>query len=231
MASLNGRIVLVTGASAGIGLATAETLANHGMKVIACARNIHAIEEEEVLVLFKGIADKFGGLDVLVNNAGMGGSGTGLLTGQYHAWQDMLNLNILGLTLCTREAVKLIESSGSKNGHIINLNSVAGHRVPVSPMRQFYSGTKHMVTALTKNLRTTLQPKNIRVTSLSPGLVETEFAQRSYGKEDPEGAAKMYTQIKALDAKDIADAIVYVLSAPAHVNVDELTVTPLQQRY
>ncbi|OQV12730.1 Dehydrogenase/reductase SDR family member 11 [Hypsibius exemplaris] len=251
MTDLKGKVILITGASAGIGLAAAETLAKLGAKVVACARNIEKIQalnttlgkdvepilavkcdmtkEQDVLALFKEVADKHGKLDVLINNAGANSAAATLLEGDLVDWKAMLDLNILGLTLSTREGVKLIESSGSKSGHIINLNSLAGHVVPKAPYGQFYSGTKHMVTALTEGLRKSVQSKNIRVTSLSPGRVETEFLGRALGKGQEAVAAEIYKKVKVLEAQDIADAIVYILTAPAHVNIDELTITPLLQ--
>jgi len=246
MTSLKGKIILVTGASSGIGYATAEALAKQGAKVIGCARNIQKLQdlskqlggdsiyaitadftkEADVVALYKEIAQKFGKLDVLVNNAGIGGSAS-LLEGDYQGWKDMLDLNILGLTLSTREAVKLIEAGGSQSANIINLNSILGHYTPTSPSGQFYAATKTMVGALTEGLRKSAQSKNIRVTSLSPGVVETEFFDKAFG----EGASqKFFTQYKVLEGKDIADAIIYILTAPPHVNIDELTITPLHQK-
>ncbi|OWA53282.1 Dehydrogenase/reductase SDR family member 11 [Hypsibius exemplaris] len=245
MADLTGRVVLVTGASSGIGLAAAEALAQRGLKVIACARNIQKIQdanknlasnpiqavktdmtsEQEVLALFKEINDKYGRLDILINNAGIGGTDT-LLEGNFAGWKAMTDLNVLALTLAAREAVKLIEAGKSQYGHIININSVVGHKVTTGTAGHFYSATKHMVTALTEGLRKSAQPKNIRVTSISPGVVQTDFFERAFGKNVGESIFSAY---KCLEPRDIADAIIYVLGVPAHVNIDELTITPLKQ--
>jgi len=250
MTSLNGKIIVVTGASAGIGFAIAETLAKQGAKVVAVARNVEKIQdlskrlggcaqitaikadmtkEAEVLALFKEVGQKFGKLDVLINNAGMAASEAELTDGgSFKSWKDVLDLNVLALTLATREGVKLIESGGSKSGHVIQLNSILGHgTAPTGAGIQFYAATKHMVTALTEGLRKSVQAKNIRVTSLSPGVVETEITERAHGKE---ASKAFYSQYKVLEPKDIADAVVYILTAPPHVNIDELTITPLQQQ-
>jgi len=248
MTVLKGRVILVTGASAGIGLAIAEALSKQGAQVIACARNIERVQElnrklghpqiyavktdlskeNEVLALFKDISQKFNKLDVLINNAGMVGANTGLVDGEYQAWKNIVDLNVLGLTLATREAVKLIESSGSQHGHIVNINSVLGHgSAPNTAGIQFYAASKHMVSALTEGLRKSVQDRGIRVTSLSPGVVETEIMERSMGKE---AAQSFYQNNKILSSKDIADGIIYLLSAPGHVNIDELTISPLGQK-
>ncbi|OQV16808.1 Dehydrogenase/reductase SDR family member 11 [Hypsibius exemplaris] len=248
MTSLQGRVILVTGASAGIGFATARLLAERGATVIGCARNIQTLQElgeksakgrgqlfpmkadlskeEDIVQLFKEIGKKFGKLDVLINNAGMAGKAT-LLEGDSQDYRNIFDLNVLGLTLATREAVKLMEAGGS--GHIINLNSILGHAVPNGPTLHFYTGTKHMITALTEALRKTVQSKNIKVTSLSPGIVATEITQRAFGLTPAEAFASTATPYKVLDSEDVAEAIVYILSVPAHVNIDELTLTPQGQ--
>lgn len=228
-----------------MGLATAELLVGHGVQVIGCARNIktlqdlaakvgndkiHAItcdlsKENEVLTMFKEIREKFGKLDVVINNAGMAKTDS-LLDGNYQGWKDMLDLNILAVTLCTREAVKIMEDNKPVTGHVVNINSYIGHHMVLDPASQFYSATKFMITALTNALRKDCQPKNIRVTSLSPGLTETEFATRSRG----ESGAAAYQSFKCLEAKDVAEAVVYILSSPPHVNVDELTMTAFNQK-
>ncbi|OQV18804.1 putative Dehydrogenase/reductase SDR family member 11 [Hypsibius exemplaris] len=160
-----GKHALVTGASAGIGYAIVEGLLQAGVHVVACARNpatLHALKETLK-------ADS----DILVNNAGIGYFGE-VGSGSIAEWREMLNLNILSTTICTKETLRLLEKDGITTGHVININSIAGHRSIEG--FNFYSGTKHMLTALTKALHVELANKKskIRVTSLSPGLVSLE---------------------------------------------------------
>ncbi|OQV13900.1 Dehydrogenase/reductase SDR family member 11 [Hypsibius exemplaris] len=245
-----GKSVLITGASSGIGLATAEALAKFGLKVIGCARNVQTLvqlnarlgdnqidaiscdltNEEEVCRMLSEIKQKYGTLNALINSAGMALKEP-LASGTQQGWKRMLDLNIVALSVCTREALKLMEPGkiAGDGGHVININSYIGHHVHKNPSVQFYSATKHMVTALTDALRKDCQAKNIRVTSLSPGVVETEFADRAFGSDPTEVALSYYTQYKCLQAKDVAGAIVYILSVPPYVNIDELTMTPHQQ--
>jgi NADP-dependent 3-hydroxy acid dehydrogenase YdfG len=247
-----GRTALVTGASSGIGLFTAEELAKLGVKVIGCARNIDKItelnsklpkgsaavraikcdvtKEEDIVRMFQDIEKNEKVVDILINNAGMAKPDT-LITGKTDQWRDMIDVNVLGLSICAREALRLMESNHVDDGHIINLNSMAGHRIPPLPGTHFYSATKHMVTALTEALYMELRAKKskVRVTSLSPGVVHTEFAERWLGEQVTE--IQSTRQFKPLVAKDITDAIVYVLGAPAHVNVKELIIAPTEQTF
>ncbi|XP_063348458.1 dehydrogenase/reductase SDR family member 11-like isoform X1 [Pelmatolapia mariae] len=236
-----GRVALVTGASVGIGAAIAVELVRLGMKVVGCARDVGKIQklaaecqsaghpgvlvpfkcdlskEEEILAMFAAIKEQHKGVDVCINNAGLAHPEP-LLSGKTSGWKNMMDVNILGLSICTREAYQSMKERNVDDGHIINLNSMSGHRVLPSATTHFYTATKFAVTALTEGLRQELRAEktHIRATSISPGLVETEFGQRLF-KDDPDKAAGLYSEYKPLEAKDVASSVVYVLSAPPHV--------------
>ncbi|KAL5020467.1 hypothetical protein ScPMuIL_003359 [Solemya velum] len=171
--------------------------------------------EDEVLAMFAKIRKEQCRFDVCVISAGTS-HGEPLLSGTTEKWRDMLNTNVIGLCICTREALKLMRDSGVDNGHIILLNSIAGHMA--RPRSQFYSATKYAVTALTEGFSRELRElkSGIRITGVSPGLVETGFAHRAYGKERGEA---IYRSEKSLIADDIADSLIYALEAPDHVQV------------
>ncbi|KAL5019967.1 hypothetical protein ScPMuIL_002859 [Solemya velum] len=244
-----GRTALVTGASSGIGYAVAKRFVEYGMNVFGCSRNVQNIEElsktvgsgsgslnaikcdvsneDEVLAMFAKIRKEHGRLDVCVNSAGIS-HGEPLLSGTTEKWREMLNINVIGLCICTREAVKLMRESGVDNGHIVLLNSQAGHMIHPRPSGHFYSASKYAVTALTEGFRRELRElkSGIRITGVSPGLVETGFAHRAYGQESGEA---MYRSIKCLTADDIADSVIYALEAPDHVQVHDILVRPTEQ--
>ncbi|KAF5903155.1 dehydrogenase/reductase SDR family member 11, partial [Clarias magur] len=248
-----GRVALVTGASIGIGAAIARTLVHQGMKVVGCARNVDKIEklaaecqsagyngtlipykcdvtnEEEILSMFSAIKTLLQGVDVCINNAGLAHSEP-LLSGHTEGWKNMLDVNILALAICTREAYQSMRERNVDDGHIININSMSGHRVVQGGDTHFYSATKYAVTALTEGLRQELREAktHIRATCISPGLVETEFAFKLH-KNDPEKAAAVYESIKCLKAEDIANAVTYVLSAPPHVQIGDVQLRPVEQ--
>ncbi|KAM8835297.1 dehydrogenase/reductase SDR family member 11-like [Synchiropus picturatus] len=248
-----GRVALVTGASVGIGAAVARALVQQGMKVVGCARNVDKIEklaaecqsagykgmlipykcdlsnEEEILSMFSAIKTLQKGVDVCINNAGLAHAEP-LLSGTTEGWRDMINVNVLALSICTREAYKSMRERNVDDGHIININSMCGHRVIPNSDAHFYCATKYAVTALTEGLRQELQEAktHIRATCISPGIVETEFAFRLH-KNDPEKAAAVYENIKCLKAEDVASAVTYVLSAPAHVQIGDVQMRPVEQ--
>ncbi|GBM32196.1 Dehydrogenase/reductase SDR family member 11 [Araneus ventricosus] len=252
----NGRIALVTGASVGIGAAICRALVQHGMVVVGCARNLDKIkaiaeedavkaspgrlvaikcdvtQESEILSMFDQIRRTFGRLDICVNNAGLSHDAP-LLTGNTEDWRNMLDVNVMALCICTQEAVKLMREIGIKDGQIIHISSIGGHRQSAlgMPGLHFYSGTKFMVRALTEGLRRELKTLNshIRIASLSPGMVETEFFGR-YLKNDPtRNAADVFKSMKALEAKDIADSVLYILKTPPHVEVHDIILRPYDQ--
>ncbi|CAJ1065164.1 dehydrogenase/reductase SDR family member 11-like [Xyrichtys novacula] len=248
-----GRVALVTGASVGIGATIAKELVRHGMKVVGCARDVERIQklaaecqsagysgvlvpykcdltnEEEILSMFSAIKSQHKGVDVCINNAGLGHAEP-LLSGRTSGWKDMFDVNVLALCICTREAYQSMKERNVDDGHIIHINSMSGHVVLPIPDTHFYSCTKFAVTALTEGLRQELREANthIRATCISPGLVVTEFAQRLY-PDNPERAAALFSKIKAMDTIDVANAVIYVLSAPPHVQIRDVQMLPVEQ--
>ncbi|XP_053562809.1 dehydrogenase/reductase SDR family member 11 isoform X1 [Bombina bombina] len=248
-----GRVALVTGASAGIGAAVARALVQHGMKVVGCARSVDKIEklaaecqsagyagtlipykcdlsnEEEILSMFSAIKTLHQGVDVCINNAGLARPEP-LLTGKTEGWRTMIDVNVLAVSICTREAYQSMKERNIDDGHIININSVLGHYYQCVGLAHFYCATKHTVTALTEGVRQELRElkSHIRVTSISPGLVKTEFAYRLFDK-DPNKADDLYSALHCLNGEDITNAVIYVLGSPAHVQVHELIVRPTDQ--
>jgi len=241
------RVVLVTGASSGIGAAIAQRLATEGDRIVICARRQERLDqlatdlqnqnaevlaqqvdlrqEEEILKLFDRIRNTWGGVDVLINNAGLGHREP-LMTGRTEAWREMLEVNVLALCICTREAVHDMRQRGN-TGHIIHISSMSAHRVPASG--GVYSASKFAVRALTEGLRQELRAADsqIKVSSVSPGFVETEFAQKF--NQSMEKAREVYGQFPVLQPKDIAEAVWYLLSQPAHVQVHDLLLRPTLQ--
>ena len=242
-----GRVALVTGASSGIGRAVATTLAADGLRVALAARRadrLAALEQElrarggdavaiptdlrteaDILALFRRVRESWGGVDVLVNNGGLGRRAP-LMSADTALWREMIDVNLLALCICTREAIRDMQSRGV-GGYIIHISSMAGHRVP--PGSGVYAATKFAVRALTEALRQELRAADcpIRVTAISPGYVETEFA--AVYDQSEEAARKTYSRLKALEPGDIAQAVTYVLSQPAHVQVHDILLRPREQ--
>ena len=146
------------------------------------------------------------------------------MEGKVDEWKSLLDINVLGLTICTREAVQSMKEKGIDDGHIINIGSLVGQYIPKDmSVAHFYSGTKFALKALTQGTRNEVRAvgKNFRVTELSPGLVETDLAVKSLG---PEAAKEFYASRRCLQPKDLADAVVYILSAPPHAQVTKLII-------
>jgi len=242
----NRPLAIVTGASSGIGKATAIALSNAGYDLAICARRqdrldaladqlkangsqvltktVDLRDESQILDFFAGVEATWGRLDVLINNAGLGHKEP-LMTGKTEAWREMLEVNVLALCICTREALRLMDTSGS--GHIVHISSMSGHRVPA--IAGIYSATKFAVRSLTETLRRELRNAKspVRLSSVSPGVVETEFAEKYH--QSAEKAQNTYAQFPVLQAKDIANAVMYALSQPPHVDVNDILVRPTQQ--
>ena len=242
----NGKVALITGASSGIGQAIARTLFHAGYRLVLAARRedrLEALASElnaparvlthptdlrsisSIESLFETVRTQWGGVDVLINNAGLGRFAP-LTTGDEELWREMLEVNVLGLCVCTREAVKDMRGRGDQ-GHVVNISSMAAHRVPGGS--GVYSATKFAVRSLTEGLRLELRAENskIRVGAISPGFVETEFAEVYHG--DPNKAEEAYSRYKVLDAKDIAATCLHLLELPEHVQIHDVLVRPTEQ--
>jgi len=241
------RVAFVTGASEGIGAVTAQRLVREGMRVVGCARRLEKLravlseadpsgertmavgldlrEESQILDCFEQIRVRWGGVDVLVNNAGFGHHAP-LLSGETELWRDMFEVNVIALCVCTREAVQDMQRRGV-DGHIIHVSSMAAHRVPGGS--GVYSATKFAVRSLTEGLRAELHAAKspIRVSALSPGFVETGFAAH-YSKSE-ERARQTYSRYKVLEAQDMAETILYLLSCPPHMQVHDVLIRPTEQ--
>lgn len=243
---LSGRTVLITGASAGIGAACARAFAAEGARLILAARRAERLQEladklrgggTDVLALELDVRDadavahaigalpaEWSGIDVLVNNAGLGRGLDKLWEGKPADWDEMVDTNVKGLLYVTGAVVPGMVKRG--HGHVINLGSVAGHEV--YPGGAVYCATKHAVAAITQGLRMDVLGTGIRVSTVDPGMVETEFSVvRFHGDE---GRAKnVYRNMTPLTADDIAETIVWVATRPPHVCIDEIIIKPTDQ--
>ena len=247
MASLENKVVFITGASAGIGKACAYSFAQEKANVVLTARRGEVVNEiannlkseygiqahaaklditnyDEVKEVIANLPNEFKKIDILVNNAGLGRGLNKLFEDDPTGWHEMIDTNVKGLLFVTRQVVpQMVER---KEGHVINIGSIAGHEA--YPKGGVYCSTKHAVTAITKSLRMDLIDKNVRVSTVDPGMVETEFSEvRFYG--DKQRAKDVYKGIKPLVAEDIADAVIFCASRPAHVNINEMIIMPSVQ--
>jgi 3-hydroxy acid dehydrogenase/malonic semialdehyde reductase len=233
-------IAVITGASSGIGAATAIALGRHGYRVVVGARRIERLERvagEEGLALrldvtdeqsvneFVGqVARRFGRIDVLVNNAGGALGMSPIEKALDEEWIGMWKTNVLGLMWVTRACLPLLRKA--RHGHIVNIGSIAGFETYKGGAG--YTAVKHAVRAITKTLRLELNGEPIRITEIAPGLVETEFSLvRFHG--DRKAAKAVYEGLKPLSAEDIADCVVFAVTRPAHVDIDEIVVRPVAQ--
>ena len=236
------RVAVVTGASSGIGEATARGLAKAGFKVVLGARRedrIIAVARElggrglpldvrdlaSIQAFVGAIAAEYDGqVEILVNNAGLAAGLQPLAEGSDDDWVQMMETNVLGLLRVTRAMLPLLRRA--PRAHIVNLGSVAGFEV--YPGGVGYTASKHAVRAITRTLRLELVGEPIRVTEIEPGMVETEFSLVRF-KGDRERAGAVYKGMQPLTGADVADCIVWVVTRPPHVNIDELVVRPIAQ--
>lgn len=237
------KTVLITGATAGIGKATAEIFARNGWNTIITGRreknlsdlknlletkyNVKVLtlcfdirNKSEVCKAIESLSENWKTIDVLINNAGLALGKEPLQEGNISDWETMIDTNVKGLLYITQAV--LPEMMKRKSGHIINLSSTAGKEVYAGG--NVYCATKHAVEALTKSLRIDVLPFSIKVSSVSPGLVETEFSKVRF-KGDNQKADNVYKGFTPLYAEDVAGAIYYVASRPAHVNIGDILMT------
>ena len=241
------KIALITGASSGIGEACAHLLAREGYNLILTSRSSDQLEklasalnlqfETEVAVAAFDIQNKadveknlnqlpesWKKVDVLINNAGLSKGLEPIQDGNPEDWDVMIDTNIKGLLYTTKVVSNWMINNGS--GHIVNLGSIAGKEV--YPNGNIYCATKHAVDALNKAMRLDMVKHDIRVSAINPGAVETNFSNVRFSG-DQQRAKKVYEGFEPLVAADIADAIWFMISRPAHVNINEITIMPTAQ--
>ena len=225
MASLDGKRAIVTGASSGIGEATSFALREAGATVYTGSRregNLDVTDPESCRSFVEAAVEHLGGLDILVNNAGLSRGRDPVWDSHEEDEREVIETNVLGLMRMTRLCVEHLVASGA--GHIVNLGSVAG--IWAYPSGSSYVASKFAVNGYTRALRDDLQGKLVRVTNVAPGLVETEFSKVRF-KGDEQKAAAVYSNVAMggpLHAQDVTDCIMFALTRPFHVNVDEIVV-------
>jgi NADP-dependent 3-hydroxy acid dehydrogenase YdfG len=244
---LKGKVAVVTGASSGIGSAVAFALSREGMRLALVARRLDALvemkqaiearggsafplavdlrDESQILFAFSAVRRELGGVDVLVNAAGLGHKAP-LVSGSTEQFREMLEVNVLALASMTREAVKDMRDH-KVAGQIVHVSSMSAHRVQAQA--GMYAATKHAVRALTEGLRQELRALDlpIRVASVCPGDTETEFVARMLRSK--QAAADARPAYRMLDAADVAEAVLYILKAPPHVAIHEVQLRPIGQ--
>lgn len=245
--SLSGKIVFITGASAGIGKACAETFARVGARLVLTARRtdrLAALAEElkrrydtdvlalqldvrkrkDVFTVVDALPDAWKRIDILINNAGLGRGLEKFHEGSPDDWEEMIDTNVKGLLYITRAILPgMVER---RSGHIINIGSIAGHEA--YPKGNVYNATKFAVDGLTKAVRMELVDTPLRVSTVDPGLVETEFSiVRFHG--DEERAKKVYADIEACTPEDVAEAVLFCATRPAHVSINQIVIMPTAQ--
>jgi len=247
MQKLNGKIVFITGASSGIGEASAFAFAAEGARLLLAARRLERFQEltqklkdagaanvhtfsldvrnaAQVQSQLDALPEEWKAIDILVNNAGLSRGLEKLHEGKLQDWDEMIDTNVKGLLYVTRAVVPGMVARG--RGHVVNLGSTAGELT--YPNGAVYCGSKAAEHAINDGLRQDLLGTPVRVTSIDPGMVETEFSQvRFHG--DKERAAKVYQGLTPLQPSDVADAIVWAATRPAHVNIARVLLTSIDQ--
>ncbi|MCF8240588.1 MAG: SDR family NAD(P)-dependent oxidoreductase [Melioribacteraceae bacterium] len=247
MESLNGKVVLITGATAGIGKSCSYAFAEEGANLIITGRrhqklieisndlktkfNVKVLTQEldvrnrtAIESFIESLDGVWKNIDILVNNAGLGRGLNRLYKDNPEGWEEMIDTNIKGLLYMTGAVVKGMAER--KSGHVINIGSIAGHEAYSGGA--VYCATKHAVNAITKSLRLDTLDKNIKVSTVDPGMVETEFSKvRFYG--DEEKANNVYKGMTPLTGDDIAETVIFCATRPKHVNINEIIVMPSAQ--
>ncbi|MEZ5357663.1 MAG: SDR family oxidoreductase [Candidatus Zixiibacteriota bacterium] len=247
MGMLDNKIVCVTGASAGIGQAIAHCMAREGARLIICARRMerleklaaelkkeygtdsHSIEldvrhQPDVEKAFASLPDNWKAIDILVNNAGLSRGLSKVHEADLQDWEEMIDTNVKGLLYITRV---ILPGMVSRNkGHVVNIGSVSGHQL--YPGGNVYCATKHAVDAITRGMQIDLVDSPVRVSTVDPGMVETEFSLvRFHG--DKERAAGVYKGFTPLAGEDIAETVLFCVTRPAHVNIHQVLIMPKAQ--
>lgn len=246
MQSLKDKIVFITGASSGIGKACAEEFAKLNANIIITARRYDRIEKlanqltekysinvlpikldvqdrQAVKDVIENLPSDWENIDILVNNAGLALSTDKVQDADIDNWDQMIDTNIKGLLYITRA---IVPSMVKRNqGHIINIGSIAGYEY--YPAGNVYSATKHAVKAISKSLLLDLLDTKIRVSAVNPGMVETEFSEVRWN--DKERAKAFYEDVTPLEAENIADGVVFCATRPAHVNIADMMILPVDQ--
>jgi 3-hydroxy acid dehydrogenase/malonic semialdehyde reductase len=244
---MNNKIVFITGASSGFGEACAKLLAKKGANLILAARRedrlikltsnlakkyntkfrvlkLDVRDRKDVEEKIKNLPDKWKNIDILINNAGLSRGLDKLHEGNIQDWEEMIDTNVKGLLYVSRVVIPLMVKRSK--GHVVNIGSIAGHEV--YPKGNVYCASKHAVDAITKGMRLDLNGTNIRVTTIDPGLAETEFSiVRFHG--DINKAKSVYTGIESLSPNDIADAVYYAVSRKQNFVIAQMVLLPLNQ--
>lgn len=239
------KTAFITGATSGIGKATAELFAKNKIRLILCGRRTERLNElkdtlskvtevttlqfdvskrDEVEEAIKSLPENFQKIDILINNAGNAHGLSSIQDGSIDDWDAMLDINVKGSLYVSKAIIP--QMTARNNGFIVNIGSIAAKEV--YPNGNVYCASKHAVDALNKGMRIDLNKHNIRVSAIHPGAVETEFSDVRF-KGDTERAKSVYAGYKALQAEDIADIIYFVVTRPYHVNIEDLVVYPTAQ--
>jgi 3-hydroxy acid dehydrogenase/malonic semialdehyde reductase len=241
------RIALITGATSGIGAATSHLLAANGFDLILTGRRNKRLVElerdlsnkyktkclllcfdvtklEKVQSALESLPGNWKAIDVLINNAGLAVGMDTVDNGEIEDWERMIDTNIKGLLYVTRIVTPWLKER--KSGHIINISSIAGKEA--YPMGGVYCGTKHAVQAISHAMRIELLPYGVRVGTIAPGMVDTEFSNVRF-KGDDERAKSVYKGLIPLSPNDVAETILFLVTRPAHVNIDDVLIMPTAQ--
>lgn len=247
MKYLQGKIALITGASSGIGKATALAFAREGVKLLLCARRLERLKDLEQSLTDAGapnvrifdldvrnhqavekaiaeLSPEWREIDILFNNAGLSRGFIKLQEDDPQNWEEMIDTNMKGLLYVTRAVVPGMVARG--RGHVINMGSTAGHITYANGA--VYCATKAAERAISEGLKIDLMGTPVRVTSVDPGMVETEFSSVRF-RGDNEKAEKVYQNITPLQPEDVADAVLWTASRPAHVNIHNIVMTTIDQ--